>query len=112
MYDRILKIDDLTRPDHTFLQQEDVCYYLGDYTARGGFGASATNDLIMNLKKPMDRQGTAQWKYKEQAVNTIARDLNSILGQKQIETATFVPVPPSKAKDDPAANSYEDGSGF
>ena len=102
MYDRLLKIDDLTRPDHTFIKPDDICYYMGEYTARGGFGASDTNDLIINLKKPMDRRNRPEWRYKGQAMVTVARDLRTILEQWQIESATFVPIPPSKAKDDPA----------
>jgi hypothetical protein len=48
---RLSKVDDLTRPDHSYLTPDDVCYYLGDYTARGGFKFSAINNLISNLKK-------------------------------------------------------------
>ena len=75
---------------------------MGEYTARGGFGASATNNLIINLKKPIDRRDRPEWRYKRQAMVTVARDLRTILEQWQIESVTFVPVPPSKAKDDPA----------
>lgn len=100
MYERLSKIDDLTRPDHTFLEPEDVCYYLGEYTARGGFAASRTNDLILNLKKPMDRRGRPEWKYKGWAITTVAGDLRKILGQGGIEAVTFVPIPPSKVKGD------------
>lgn len=105
MYDCLLKIDDLTRPDHSFIEPEDVCYYMGEYTARGGFAASNTNDLILNLKKPMDRKGSPEWKYKGHAIRTVADDVRKILGQQLIETATFVPIPPSVTKGDPA---YDD----
>ena len=101
MYDRLLAIDDLTRPDHSFIDPTDACHYMGEYTARGGFGASATNNLIVNLKKPMDRRGRAEWRYKEEAIRTVADDLRRILGRPGIESATFVPVPPSKAITDP-----------
>lgn len=105
MYDRFLKIDELTRPDHNDIEPEDACYYLGEYTARGGFGASRTNDLIINLKKPVSRRGRPEWRYKQQAIQTIADDLRRILGRESIETFTFVPVPPSKARGDP---EYDD----
>jgi hypothetical protein len=65
---RLTKIDELTRPDHSFLDGEDSCYFLGEYSARQGFAHSATNNLIMNLKKPMDRRGTSQWQWKERAI--------------------------------------------
>lgn len=105
MYDRLLQIDDLTRPDHTFIEPDDVCYYMGEFTARGGFGASATNDLIVNLKKPMDRRGKKEWRWKGSAIVTVAKDLRKILGQTGIETTTFIPVPPSKVKGSP---DYDD----
>ncbi len=106
MYDRLTKIDELTRPDHTFLEASDSCFFLGEYTARGGYAASATNDLINNLKKPMTyRLKAAVWQYKERAINTCAQALRNVLGKNGIEGLTFVPVPPSKAKTDP---SYDD----
>lgn len=106
MYDRLTKIDDLTRPDHTYLEPADACFFLGEYTARGGYAASRTNDLINNLKKPMSyRDRPAVWQYKEGAINTCAQDLRKILGQGGIQGLTFVPVPPSKAKEDP---NYDD----
>lgn len=105
MYNRLIKIDELTRPDHTYLKPEDECYYLGEYTARGGFGASPTNDLIINLKKPMDRRDRAEWEYKNRAIKTIGKDLQRILEGEGIESATFVPIPPSKIKDDPMYDS-------
>jgi hypothetical protein len=58
---RLTKIDDLTRPDHSYLTAADVCYFLGEYTARKGFAFSATNRLIFNLKKSMDRRGRSEW---------------------------------------------------
>ena len=53
---RLTKIDDLTRPDHSYLTEGDACYFIGEYTARLGFTYSATNNLILNFKKPMDRR--------------------------------------------------------
>jgi hypothetical protein len=44
------------------------CYFLWEYTAGGGFAHSATNSLILNLKKSMDRRGRPEWPYKEQAI--------------------------------------------
>ena len=34
---RLTKIDDLTRPDHSYLAAVDDCYVLGEYTARKGY---------------------------------------------------------------------------
>ena len=101
MYDRLSRIDGLTRSDHSFLEDEDDCLYLGEYTARGGYAYSDTNQLIINLKKPMGRRNRPEWRYKTEAISTVARDLRSLLGRQGFENATFIPVPPSKAKDDP-----------
>jgi hypothetical protein len=98
---RLTKIDDLTRPDHSYLTAADVCYFLGEYTARKGFAFSATNHLIFNLKKPMDRQGRPEWPYKARAIQTAAEALRAALNDKTRQTLTFVPAPPSKAKSDP-----------
>ena len=102
---RLTKIDELTRPDHSFLAPEDECFYLGDYTARKGFAHSATNNLIINLKKPMDRRGTAQWPYKARAIEQAADALKNALSGTPLQSITFVPIPPSKAKSDAA---YDD----
>lgn len=101
MYTRLSQIDDLTRPDHTYLEVTDQCWYLGEYTARQGFAFSETNNLIKNLKKDVDRRGRPEWRYKERAISTVAGDLREILGQAGVEGVTFVPMPPSKAKSDP-----------
>jgi hypothetical protein len=44
---RLTKIDDLARPDHSYLTAADDCYFLGEYTARKGFAFGATNRLIL-----------------------------------------------------------------
>lgn len=98
---RLTKIDDLTRPDHSYLTAADPCYFLGEYTARKGYAFSSTNHLIFNLKKSMDRRGRSEWPYKAQAIQRVAEALRSALNDKARQTLTFVPVPPSKAKTDP-----------
>ena len=98
---RLTKIDDLSRPDHSYLTAADDCYFLGEYTARKGYRFSTTNNLIINLKKPMDRQGRPEWPYKARAIQTVAQALRTALNDNARRTLTFVPVPPSKAKTDP-----------
>ena len=70
---RLSKIHELTRPDHTFLEPEDECYYIGEYTSRKGFAFSGTNDLINNLRKPVERRGRPEWKWKEWAISDMPR---------------------------------------
>ena len=101
---RLSKIDDLTRPDHTFIEAEDECLYLGEYTARKGYQFSDTNNLIINLKKPMDRRGQPGWHYKRRAVENAGRQMRAALdalNPKWLSLATLIPMPPSKVKFDP-----------
>lgn len=49
---KIQRIDGLSSADHFFLEASDECYFFGEYTARGGFGFSDTNDLVHSFKKP------------------------------------------------------------
>lgn len=101
----LTEIDPLTRPDHSYLTAGDECLFLGEYTARAGFAHSETNQLIFNLKKPMDRKGRPEWRYKLGAIVAAARAFRNAIDEHLLRTATFVPIPPSKAKDDPV---YDD----
>jgi predicted amidophosphoribosyltransferase len=96
---RLQKIDELTRPDHSYLEADDQCYFFGEYTAGEGHAYSKTNQLIHNFKKTMDRRGTAQWRYKGIAINEVAQMVRGAI--KADASITFVPIPPSKAKTDP-----------
>lgn len=97
---RLSKIDELTRLDHTFLEAGDECFYLGDYTSRRGFAFSEMNNLINNLRKPMDRRGRPEWRYKESAIVTCGRMLREALNEEWLAAATLVPIPSSKTRDD------------
>lgn len=98
---RLTKIDDLTRPDHWYLEPEDDCYFFGEYTARRGYAFSPTNNLVLNFKKSVTTRGTPQWYYKEQAVQQAAAAFRAALDDRDLDGMTFVPIPPSKAKTDP-----------
>ncbi len=99
MAKRVVRIDKLTLPDHYYLNHRDICFYAGEYTAGEGHAYSETNQLIHNFKKTVDKRGTPQWQYKDQAILQAAEIFrHAIKPEAQI---TFVPVPPSKAKDDP-----------
>ncbi len=54
---RFSKIDNLSRKYHSHLTVEDDCYFIGGYNARKGYAYSATNRLVVNFKKTMDRRG-------------------------------------------------------
>jgi len=98
---RFTLIDDLVRPDHSYLTADDICYFLGEYTARKGYAFSLTNDLILNFKKSISTRGTPQWPYKLWAIEYATGAFRAALDDRDLDAITFVPVPPSKAKDDP-----------
>jgi hypothetical protein len=98
---RLTKIDGLARPDHWYLTPEDDCYFLGEYTARKGFAFSATNQLILNFKKSLDKRGTSQWRYKDRAIGEAATAFRTAVNAEWLNVATLIPIPPSKAKTDP-----------
>ena len=98
---RFTKIDELTRPDHYWLTEEDQCFYLGEYTARQGYAYSATNNLILNFKKALDRRHKREWRYKELAIQQAAAAFRNALGTEPTATLMFVPVPPSRGRKDP-----------
>ena len=50
----LTRIDELVRGDYFYLQPADECWFLREYTARMGFEHSETNQLIINLKKPLE----------------------------------------------------------
>jgi hypothetical protein len=95
---RLTEIDDLTRPDHCFLSAADRCFYFGEYSSRAGYDAGPTNQLIFNFKKGVDRKGKPEWKYKERSISEAAAAFASALNPGYAAEATFVPIPPSKAK--------------
>lgn len=94
-------IDTLTRPDHSYLTDGDNCFFLGEYTARKGYSHSDTNSLIFNIKKPMDRRGTPEWRWKDRAIARAALAFQNAIPSEWIRDCAFVPIPPSKAKCDP-----------
>jgi hypothetical protein len=98
---RLTKVDDLARPDHTYLTATDDCYFLGEYTARKGYAFSPANNLILNFKKSPSTLGTAQWPWKERALQQASTAFRTALNAEFLNGATLVPIPPSKAKADP-----------
>lgn len=98
---RLTKVDELTRPDHSYLTATDTCYFFGEYSARKGFAYSQTNNLVLNFKKPVERRRGAEWHYKERAIRNAATAFRTALNAEWLAQATLVPMPPSKAKTDP-----------
>lgn len=96
------KIDGLYLPSHYYLDKDDDCYFLMTYAVGKGFGYSKHNQLIWNLKKPMDRKDTSEWVYKEKAIVRSARMLEEAnIVDVFPPDSVYIPVPPSKVKGDP-----------
>jgi hypothetical protein len=94
---RFRKVDETTRQDHYYLQPDDECYFLYEYTAHAGW-QHATNQLIFNLKKKL---GAGGYHYKAPAIARCAAEFTPAINDAWLASAAFVPVPPSKAKGDP-----------
>lgn len=95
----MMKIDELIRDDHFYLNENDHCFYMGEYTPRKGATYSKTNQLILNFKKSLEKKGRPEYAYKGRAIEQIAGLIRS---QKfDLDKVTFIPVPPSKNKNDP-----------
>ena len=102
IFPRLLtEIDDLTRPDHSWLGGADQCLFLGEYTARKGFSFSATNQVIFNFKKSVDRRRRGEWQHKERTIAEVGQAFGTALNPAWLSAATLVPMPPSKARTDP-----------
>jgi hypothetical protein len=92
------EIDQLTRADHWHLEEDDICWFLGEYTVRGTYKHGPTNALIWNFKKPMSKMGLPEWYYKGKAIADAATAVGHALRSVVTQGHTFVPIPPSAAK--------------
>lgn len=99
------EIDELTRKDHFYLTPIDECYFEGEYTPREGFSYSDTNNFIHNLKKPVERRGRAEWRYKENAISRAAKSIKLGFEKDWIKSVVLIPSPPSKM---PTDQAYDD----
>lgn len=98
----LYKIDDVVLQDHHFLTAEDLCFYLLNYKPNTGFEGGATNSMILNFKKSMDRTPFPDFYYKGVAISQIGRVLNqNVIPTLDLANTTLVPIPPSKTKTNP-----------
>jgi predicted amidophosphoribosyltransferase len=98
---RLTRVDELILDQHGSLTIDDECYFLREYTRGGGYQASATNQLISNLKKSVERRGQRDYRYKGEAIEIAGRELRAALGEDWLRSATLVPIPPSARRADP-----------
>jgi predicted amidophosphoribosyltransferase len=57
--------------------------------------------LIHNFKKGAERRGRPEWRYKERSIREAAAAFSKAIHPAFLTRATLVPIPPSKARDDP-----------
>lgn len=94
---RFVKIDDALRAEHSYLAQDDECYFLGEYHPRAGFKAGVINDMISNFKKSVEKRDRPEYRFKEAAILNASQMLRGAVGPNALGTCTFIPIPPSKA---------------
>lgn len=70
---RLTLIDELIRKQHHYLEDGDLCYCFGEYTARQGAAYSKTNQLIINLKKGYERRAFPDYHYKRLLLSMLLR---------------------------------------
>lgn len=105
MRDAVLtQFDEEARQDHYHMTAEDDCYYFVEFIKGAGYGPPG-NNFINNLKKKPSKRGTYEWRHKLRAIDDAAETLRRELPDEWLENSTFVPIPPSKAKDHP---EYDD----
>lgn len=100
---RFQLIDGSNISDHPRLDADDRCCYMFEYTSGRDYSFSSTNSLISNLKKKPIKKLTrpAEYRYKESAIAQCSAWLSEAINPRWLETATLVPMPPSKEKTDP-----------
>lgn len=108
---RLTKIDGQALIHHSFLTDDDICFYLWEYTSQKGYSFSRCNQLITNLKKSPTFKNSllqneqAQYQYKLDAIFKCADTLSKAISPDMLKSSMFVPVPCSKRIDDP---EYDD----
>lgn len=100
----IKEFDEEIRRDHSYMRPDDDCYYFVEFVKGAGYGPPG-NSFINNLKKKPSKRGTYEWQHKLRAIDDAAETLRHELPGDWLENSTFVPIPPSKAKDHP---EYDD----
>lgn len=98
---KLSEIDNLFRPEHSYLESGDRCFFLWEYTPNRGYKFSEANNLILNFKKSPERQGRPEWRYKEQAIEGIAEAFRISLRAEWLKSTTLVPIPPSEVRESP-----------
>ena len=93
----LTRLDKLLLSEYPHLDSSDECYFLREYTPGHGYAWSIGNGLISSFKTSPALRDTAQWDYKREALEQLARELQASIDPAWLRRATLVPMPPSKA---------------
>lgn len=93
MSKKLLHKLDLELHPRAHIASDDLCAYFLEKESEG-YSKSDANNIIYNFKKPMDRKGKEDWKYKEKAIRQLSDMLNHIKFPKCI----LVPAATSKPR--------------
>lgn len=91
-------LDDSMRTDHACLTATDRCWCLAEYQPGTNYRVSKVNQMIFNLKcRPsIASADPRRMHYKVLAMDAVARVLRAALSRSSVETATWIPIPPSR----------------
>ena len=78
----------------------DKWLFIWEKTSGRDYSFSETNNLISNLKKPVN-SSSGQLYHKNRAIQHCAKSLRAAINDKWLRMGTLVPIPPSKAPTDP-----------
>ena len=92
---RLSRIDELTRREHYYIGDQDLCYYFGEYSGRGGRTFATMSTLIHDLLQPRDLAIPKQEFLKDRALSRVAQWMHEAFDPAAIADATFVPLPQS-----------------
>lgn len=102
---RFYRLDATSRELHFYIEDTDECLYMGEYTAWEDYNFSPMNNLMKNFKKKRSAS-PKELEYKQEAIEIVAEILSrGVPATPCFNDALFVPVPPSKTKDD---ENYDD----
>lgn len=97
---QLLRIDEISAVDHTYITEQDILFYFVEYTSGKDYTYSDGNDLINNLKKSVRYRDQPPWHYKTLAIASVAAMIRSqVVERIDLNQVTFVPLPPSKTSD-------------
>lgn len=101
-------IDETNWNEYHYILPSDHCFYLWERMSRlwqpGGtpdYDKYPTNHFISNYQIPVRESNPYRLRHKGPALAFAAASLSALLPQEWRDIGTFVPMPPSKVKDDP-----------